>query len=173
MLRNVFIWISMGIVLSMLSWTTAVHGQGVAHKFKPHESYSLGHGEITFIHAGKESTWTAFRRSSSIGMHDEGGLYANLTYTLDGKDDKVTVLNLIIEAEKEGGHYVVEAVRFKNGQGVDALFKPSQSKTAACIVNVTKFDETGVEGSGTCTGEWKGRPANTPAIARFTFNARP
>ncbi len=119
------------------------------------------HGKITFTQAGKETTWKI--RTGQVSLDHDAKSVAFLQYSPDGKAGK-SYLSLFMD--RKGSAFEVTSLRIKEGPAGSAEYN---KKTAACTVHVTALGAAGVEGSGTCTGEFK----NGPAVARFQFSASP
>jgi hypothetical protein len=129
----------------------------------PYEStyeVKLHQGKITFTQAGKETTWKIITNHASL---DPGKKSIYLQYSPDGRAGKSY---LSMSLKSKGSAFEVASLRIKEGTAGSAEY---DKKTAACTVRVTEFSAAGVEGSGTCTGEFK----NGPAVARFQFSASP
>lgn len=156
--------------LLLLFWALNVNGQSgepPPPPVAPLDPYEGGgnvvdfrQGKITFTQAGKETTWKIMGGQATI---DQGAKRMAFKYSPDGKVNKSY---LSMHLKGKGSAFEVTYMRIKEGPAGSAEYN---KKTAACTANVTTFSAAGIEGSGTCTGEFK----NGPAVARFQFSASP
>jgi hypothetical protein len=160
----------MTVFLLLFFWTLNVNAQSgdppppPVAPMDPYEgrgdAIDFRQGKITFTQAGKEATWKV--RGGQVSL-DQGAKRTSIKYSPDGKISK-SYLSMSLKGK--GSAFEVTYLRIKEGPAGSAEYN---KKTAACTVRVTAFSAAGVEGSGTCTGEFK----NGPSVARFQFSASP
>jgi hypothetical protein len=119
-------------------------------------------GQITFTQGGKEATW----RLVEGGIDTVAGTWlVNLDYDPAGKPGPASLMVTITRPPAEVGIPMgLDRLTLQGGPAGNATYG---EPAARCTLKVTTLTPAAAEGSGTCTGTFKGGPA----ITKFAFKA--
>jgi len=123
-------------------------------------------GAVRFSQGGKDASWALNRGNAQEIPGPRRMRTASLMYTPDGQYPNTSAPSFKLTFGTVDGVPTLAVLAVVKGPAGSGVYR---SNLTRCTLQVDKLEASGIDGSGTCTGQFEGGPP----VTQFRFSAQP